>query len=544
VGVLALSLGCYSGLGSPAAGDGEMSGSDDGPREDSGESGDDGASACGETPMVAYTPMRRLSRREYEHSMLDLVGIAVDTTSFPPDESSSGFASNSSAPVAALTVEGYMNAAAGVAAQIDPLAILPCDPEALGHEPCARMFVETFGRRTYRRPLADDERDAITSLLLGKASATDFGAGVRLAVELMLQSPHFLYRPELAPAAGEPATPLSDFEVATRLSYLVWASGPDDALLDAAAAGELATTDGLVAQAERMLDDAKASRGIASFHEQWLGLTTLATLHKDTGAFPEFDPELRAAMYAETLAFVEDVVRDGDGSFASLFTAQSSWINEPLAAIYGIEGIVGPELRRVELPAAERGGILTQPSMLAVLSDSVRSLPPRAGKHVQAHILCNAIAEPPADVDTTPPEVAPGTSTREAWEMKTSPAQCGACHEHINPIGFAFLNYDPIGRWRDEDGGGSIDASGTLADVGTFANAVELGARIGESDKARACYVKHWLRYGLGRYEHERETCSTETVEHAFADADGDIDTLVRALITSPAFRHAGAPSQ
>jgi hypothetical protein len=533
--------GCYTGVASDEVAEGGSESDGDGVGEDEGSGSDDGVGACGEAPAVAYTPMRRLSRHEYENSVLDLVGVAPDTSSFPADENTQRFVSNNAAAVARLTVEEYMNAAAEVALALEPAQILPCDPDEAGHESCARAFAESFGRRAYRRPLASDEIDAIADLLLGKAALTTFADGVRLAVELMLQSPDFLYRPEHAPIAGEAAAPLSDFEVATRLSYLLWAAGPDDALLEAADAGELATADGIAAQAERMLDDPKAARGIASFHQQWLGLVDLPTLQKDTGAFPEFGPELRSAMQAETLAFVEDVVRgDGDGSFETLFTARHSWVNEPLAAIYGIDGITGPELRRVELPAGQRGGILTQPGSIAVMSAELIPMPPRVGRFVQLHLLCNQI-DLPNDVDAMAPEVDPDASTREAWEQKTSPAGCVECHGMLNPIGFAFLHYDAIGRWRDMDGAFPVDASGSLDSLGQFEDAVELGALVAQSEQARTCYVRQWFRYGLGRKEDAEEHCSTGTVTETFIDADGDIRMLVESLVTSDAFRFAGA---
>ena len=306
----------------------------------------DGAQDPEEAPEVGLGKLRRLTRAEYNNTVRDLLGDdSRPAAAFLPDDASAGYAANAHAPVSRLHVEEYMRAAERLAQDAAGRLGLwvSCDLEVSGAEAeaCARGFITSFGRRAYRRPLTRDEEDALLAVYAEKASDAGFAAGLQLVIQALLQSPHFLYRVELgalglgdeAAAAGE-VVPLTGYELASRLSYLLWASTPDDELLAAAESGALASPAGLEAQAARMLDDPRSQGGVVSFFSQWLELGELLTLQKDAAALPAWSSSLRASMYVETMMFADYVLRDGDGRLETLLTAPWSIVNGPLMEHY------------------------------------------------------------------------------------------------------------------------------------------------------------------------------------------------------------------
>ena len=346
LGGLLTVAGCYSGvdfgldpgLGPAGSGPGASGGSGDEP-DDDGDGDDtagDGEEACLDAGIGAQ-PLRRLTRSQYTNTIRDLIGVDSDVAqAFPPDERIGTFYSNGVAPVTDLVVEQYMGAAEELAAEADVDALLPCDPALDGEVECAHAFIDDFGRRAFRRPLRDTERAQMQDLY---AQGDDFDDGVARVLEAFLQSPYLLYHVELGrPAAdGEAMAALTGYEVASRLSYFLWDSMPDPELLDAAEVGELDSADGVRDQAERLLDDPRSAVTIASFHLQWLGVDRLEELDKDAELFPDFDEALAQAMKAETAAFADYVIRQGDGSLRTLLTASFSVFDDPaLAELYGV----------------------------------------------------------------------------------------------------------------------------------------------------------------------------------------------------------------
>jgi hypothetical protein len=399
--------------------------------------------------------------------------------------------------------------------------------------------------RAFRRPLEPAEREALVGLFELGRTDVGFAEGIRLVIQAALQSPQFLYHLELGLPApdGEDVVALGGYELASRLSYFLWDSMPDDELLTAAGDGGLDTPQALREQAERMLDDPRAGDAIASFHHQWLHLDGLAHLEKNAEAYPAFDPALRDAMAQETTRFADWVIRADDGRLETLLTASYSFVDGPLFALYGIEA---PADHDPSLPLAldptQRAGLLTQPSVLATHAHADQSSPVHRGKLVRENVLCTPLAPPPPEVDVVPPPVDPNATTRERFDQHRSDPTCAGCHELIDPLGFGFEHYDGIGAWRDTDAGKPVDATGQVVateDIdGAFDGAVELAQRLAQSEQVRTCVAEQWFGFAFGRPPAEADACSFDTMAVAFAESDHDIRELLLALVMTDAFRH------
>lgn len=510
----------------------------------------DGPLACDSAALhPGESPARRMTRFEYNNTVRDLLG---DTTApadaFPADEVSGIFNNQASTLVVTeLLAEGYMEAAESLAkkATLDVGALTGCDAAATGEDACGAQFIDSFGKRAFRRPLDSEGRALLKGVFDAAKAQWDYPTAVRLVIEAALQSPRFLYRIEFGmPDPGaEGAVKLDDYEVASRLSYLLWGSMPDDALLDAAGKGELRTKDQIAAQARRLLGDPKARDVIENFHEQWLGLGKLDTVDKDTTTFPSYTPALKTAWRAETMAFVSDVILDGDGSVETLLTAPYTMMNADVAAYYGVSsGPTGSAFERVDLDPDQRAGLLTQPSILAVNAHADQTSPVHRGKFVRERLLCEPISPPPPNVKAVPPPVDPDATTRERFAQHSTDPACSGCHHLMDPIGFGFEHYDGIGKWRDQDQGLPVDAGGEVIgsqDVnGTFDGAVELAKRLGQSEEVRSCVVKQWFRYGQGRPVTAEDACTMAALQTTFAAANYDIRELLVALTQTDAFRY------
>ena len=496
------------------------------------------------------TPFRRLTRDEYDNTVRDLLG---DTTrparEFPPDETIGGFGSGTA--VSLLQTEQYLAAAEQLAANAvtDLPALLPCDPAAVGEDACARTFIEDFGLRAWRRPLAASEVDRLVDLYAATKPLDGFAASIELVVAAMLQSPHFLYRVELGSpleGGGGAVVPLTEHEVATRLSYLLWNSMPDDELLAAASRGELADADTVEAHARRMLRDPRAHGATQNFFLQYLGLAGLEDVSKDATLYPEWSPAVARKMRREALAFVDHVLWEDDARFETLLTGSFTFVDADLAAVYGIDGVTGTDFVRVELDPSQRAGLLTMPAVLAMQSNGNQSSPVYRGKFVREQLLCQHLPSPPDGLVVAPPDPAPGLTTRERFDQHRVDPSCSSCHQLMDPLGFGFERYDAIGLWREtENGGLAIDDSGEVMGTtdadGAFEGAAELAERLSQSTQARECFATQWFRYGLGRAETEADDCTLAEVHRAFEATDGDVLETIVAITRTAAFRHRRA---
>lgn len=380
-----------------------------------------------------------------------------------------------------------------------------CKPAAAGEEDaCAKRIISTLARRAFRRPVT--EADLVKPLGFyrqGRAGGS-FDTGVEMALASVLVSPEFLFRIERDPAGAAPGTAykLSPFELASRLSFFLWSSSPDDELLDAAARGDLGRPAGLERQVRRMLADARSQTLASNFAGQWLYLRNLASISPDMRLFPDFDDNLRQSFRRETELFFESIQRE-DRSVLDLLNARYSYLNERLAKHYDIPGIYGSRFRRVEFPAGSiRGGLLGQGAILTVTSYATRTSPVLRGKWVIENLLGVPPPAPPPNVPALP-EKASGTKFKSIRERmsahRTNPA-CFGCHQLIDPPGFALENFDAVGRWRDLEEGNRVDAAGGLPDGSKFDGVAGLRqALVARPELFAHTFTEKLLTYALGR---------------------------------------------
>lgn len=474
-------------------------------------------------------------------------GFADPTAEFPPDSRPEGFNydTHEGGVVTSVHVDAHLEAVEGLAelATSAPARLLPCEPSAEG---CAEAFVEAFGRRAFRRPLDAAERARYLALF---EAGDDFADGMSLAIQGMLVSPHFLYRTEIGEPQGDGTWVLTPFEVASALSYTFWGTMPDEALLEAAAAGQLATPDQREAQARRLLEDPRARELVGTFGLMWIGGHNVLGATKKPSAFPGFDNATRDAMAAETRRFVGHVVFEGSGTLEELFTADYTFANETLADLYALPGATGDALQKIAYTHGRRAGILGHGSLLATTAHSDQTSPIRRGLLVRQQLLCQELGAPPPNAGGVP-EVDPDATTRERFRQHTDDPFCYACHQYIDDVGFGFEHFDPVGAWRETDNGAPIDASGNMNDIegmGTdtdapYAGLPELAQLLAASDAARGCFTTQVYRFALGLEEGGADGCHIEDLHADFAGAGYDVQSLLVALVRSPAFVTRQAP--
>ncbi len=545
--------GCYVGRdASSPSGDGQ--GADDAggsgsPMSGSG-SGDDGGGVaqCADGPSPGLSPIRRLTRFEYDATIEHLLGDSTHPAAAFPQEGGSGFDNNANViSVSPLHAEKYMDAAEGIAARAteDLASLLPCDPAAVD-DACIGDWLEEFGEKAWRRPLDAVERAELLAFYQDAREKYDVREAVSLVLQTMLQSPNFLYRVEFGlPSAGANVVQLTDWEMATRLSYLLWGSMPDDELFAAARAGELAEPAQIEAQARRMLEQPRARAMLLHFHEQWLDYGEIDQVSKDAELFPDFGPDIAAAQRAEIDAFIEHVVFEGDGTVESLLTAPYTFVDDALADFYGLPLPGGVGLQRVTPTDRAVSGVLTKGAVMSVQAKPHETHPIARGVFVREQLLCTIPPPPPEGVEIVPPAVDPNATTRDRYEQHRNDPTCAGCHHLFDPLGFALENYDATGRWRLLENGLDIDASGelTATDVnGAFVGPAELGARLATSQMVHDCITTQWFRYGYGRTESpDVDACSLAQLRQRFADGGFDIKELLVALTQTDAFLYRPA---
>lgn len=501
------------------------------------------ASACATGLDAGVTPLTRLTSQQYQNSVRRLLGVDIDVDSLSgADERGGAFVANVSASIGELVVEQYKAGAEAAAAMADLPSLLPC---ATQDEACARQFIVEVGARAYRRPLTEAQ---ISALLGVFAVGDDFQGGVRLVLEAILQSPHFIYHVEDYSDPGQPVRPLDGYSLAARLSFALQNTIPDDELFQAGASGELLDPVSLRAHAERLIQTEEGGVTIADFHTQWLGLSELERASKDEALFPDFDDAMKRDMLSETRRFADYVVRYGDSRFETLFNAPYTFLEGSLFELYGIaEPPAHDPLAPLALTQEERGGLLTQAAYLALHSHANQSSPILRGTHVRESLLCQTLPDPPPDVDDTPPTLDPDATTRERFAQHTEDAACAGCHALIDPIGLGFENYDAIGRFRREENGQPIDASGEVLGLGsagqTFDGVRQLSQLIATSPQAQDCMATQWFQYLLSRPEHPADACSSESARAAFEGSDFNIRELILSIVTSDSFRHTKGQS-
>lgn len=549
--LLSLTGACYRGV------DTQASGAADGGGSDAGESGAEDPYCEADAMPGPMTQFVRLTHGQYDNTVRDLLGVQDrPSAAFLADTAVKGFTNNADQLVVNdRLARDYRRAAEAIAA--DLLADTPrlsgvvgCEPAA-DPMPCVDEFIDRFGRRAFRRPITADEHAAFVDIYARGAGlyegGTAFEQGIALVIETMLQAPSFLYRVELStPGPDDAVVALDGWEIAARLSYMLWNSMPDDALLDAAEAGELDDAAGIEAHARRLLADARAADPVQDFHSQWLRMDRYSNISKDPDLFPDFDAETPASMAAETREFFRSLILEQDATFADLMTSRSTFVDDRLARIYGLAGSFGDTLTPVEVDPATRAGFLTHPGFLAANAYFGESSPIHRGTFVQRQVLCTEIPDPPPGVDLQlPPADENIRTTRQRVEQHTSPEQCAPCHAMINAPGYAFENFDAMGTLRSVDNGEPVDtvASFTNPDgtAMSFTGAVDMIEQLATSDVAKRCYSTQWFRYASARAETSADTCTLDGLHEAMLAQDYDVQELLVALTQTASFRFRAA---
>jgi hypothetical protein len=428
-------------------------------------------------------------------------------------------------------------------------AVVGCMPSAAG---CRDQFIDSFGMRAFRRPLSSTEQARYRAIFDRGAelvaSGDAFRDGVQVTLQAILQSPKLLYRIEAGDGTSDAAgAKLTPFELATRLSFMLTGTTPDAELLAAARSGALSTPDQIATQARRLVSAPGFEERALSFHERWMQLDELGSLAKDTMAFPSFSADLVSSMRSETTRFVKAVALEGTGTVSALLTSRFGFVDQRLAALYGLQGNFGADLVRVEhAPGSPRLGLFTQASFLAGHSSSSSGTSPiLRGVFLLRRLACVNIPEPPPGAANQEPAMQPATeirTTRDYFTWKTSMPACAGCHHTlINPTGFAFEKFDGLGQWRETDRGAPIDASGTLR-LGSkdlaFQSAGELLEALAQEPQVQACYAKNWLQFAYGRREAQGDLRGLGLAAQRLQAGNLSIRDLAVALTERPAFNH------
>jgi hypothetical protein len=532
-----LGAGCYEGLS--AAPGGVVGGTTSDPDEDaaSGSSGDaddvdddgdpgDAACAPGEVG-ITHSPLRRLTVTQLGYTLQDLLGTSVADEealadlAMVSDGDAGGFAATTAAP-SGQEVRTFLWLAEELAARfVAQPGAAGCDMQARS---CAESFAAEFGRRAFRRPLDDRELADLLAVYDSIAAEYDRRTAFETLVMAILASPNLLYLEEPAhvDAPQEALVPLQSYAVASRLSYFLWSSMPDDALLDAAAAGDLDSVDGVEDHARRMIADGRFQRTVRSFHGQWLPLEGLAGVERDD---PVWTNSLKAAMHEETLRFAESIYLDG-GDLDALFTARYTFVDDELAAFYGIAPPAEP-FGRVEWDEGPRLGVLTQASFLAASNPLYPEI--HRGLFVREHVLCDDVAELPFDEIPEP-----------AGETRLDDPVCRGCHIAMDSIGLGFTGFDGLGRYTGADGAGELLEYGRPLPkdaAGAFEGVAELAHRIAGTSNVAWCVGTHWSRYATGRRDTAADACALDAFADRLVESEGDLQQLLIDIATSRWFR-------
>jgi mono/diheme cytochrome c family protein len=439
--------------------------------------------------------------------------------------------------LASVTITGPV-AAAGPGDTASRRRIFTCRPASPEQEaPCAKEIVSTLAKRAYRRPVTDEDLQTLLTFYNTGRAEGGFEVGIQRALERVLVSPYFLFRAERDP--GAPAGRISDLELASRLSFFLWSSIPDDALIDVGARNALHEPAELERQVKRMLADPRASALVDNFASQWLFLRNVDAAAPDPRVFPDFDEALRRAMRRETELFVHDVLAN-DRSVRELLTADYTFLNERLARHYGVAGVYGDHFRRVSIAGTPRRGLLGHASLLTVTSYAHRTSPVLRGKWMLDNLLGSPPPPPPPDIPALQETNKTGKALtmREAMEQHRANPSCASCHARMDPLGFALENYDAVGRWRTQAANTPIDASGTLPDGTRFDGARGLiDAILRRPDAFATTVIERLMTYAIGRGIEHFDAPAIRAIRRDAAAQDYRFSAIVLGIVKSVPFQ-------
>jgi hypothetical protein len=504
---------------------------------------------CSQVEPFRRVTIRRLNRAEYNNTIRDLVGVDFQPADdFPADDVGYGFDNIGDVlSIPPVLMEKYLDAAETIMERV--FADETLRAQILVHQPTEdvdrreafRRNLTDFARRAFRRPPTEQELERLFSLTSDLfRSGAELEEITRSVFAAVLVSPQFLFRIEGFDAEANTPQPLSDWELASRLSYFLWSSMPDDELFDLAEAGRLNQPEVLEAQVRRMLADPKSRALVDNFAGQWLQLRDLDRLSPDPEQFASFDEPLREAMRRETELFFETIIRE-DLSILDFLSADFTFVNERLARHYGLDDISGDEFRRVDVPEGRRG-VLTQASILLITSNPTRTSPVKRGKWILENVLAQPPPPAPPDVPELEDEGELLGSLRERMEQHRANPACAVCHQTMDVLGFGLENFDAVGAWRDRDGRFEIDSSGTLPGGAEFQGAGEM-MEILIDQKREAfcrCLTEKMLTYALGRGLDAADRCTVKGVAEALPEKDYRFSALATAIVLSDQFRMQG----
>ena len=507
---------------------------------------------CGAASRPGRVTMRRLNKTEYNHTVRDLTGLDLQLAKdFPSDDVGNGFDNIGDVlSLPPILMEKYLDAANQIAMAVvkNEAALNQVFPQTASDEKnldevveVARANASSFAMRAFRRPLDTEESERLLNLMRAAWAANASKEEIiQATLTAVLASPHFLYRVEDDDPADfvDGVRPLNDFELASRLSYFLWSSMPDERLMQLAGEKKLHTTEQLNAEVDRMLADPKSLALVENFAGQWLQLRDLEALSPDPVKFAAFDAKLRKSMRRETELLFTNILKE-NRSILELLSADYSFVDARLAKHYGIEGVSGDEFQKVDLQGKRRG-MLMHGSILLLTSNPTRTSPVKRGKWV----LENLLAEPPPPPPPNVPElgatgVTLGTLRQQMEQHRENP-NCAVCHVKMDAVGFGLENFDAIGSWRDADGRDKIDPSGTLPGGRKFNGPLDLVQILVEDKKAEfsRCVTMKMLTYALGRGLGVADRCTVSSIVNKLAEEEYRFATLVKSIVTSQPFTY------
>lgn len=488
--------------------------------------------------------LRLLTRQEYQNTVNDLLGLSVNlVNSMPAENRVDGFdnyvADNL---VTGIRADAFHSQALAVAKQAVTQSwskIVPCSTQDTA---CARQFIQTLGKKAYRRPLSASEQDDYLKLFGGNS----FSAAVEIAIGRMLASPHFLYRSELGTLQSDGSYRLTPYETASVLSYLYLGSMPDDALFGAADQNKLSTPQELDDQAKRLIGTARAREQVGNFVGQWLLSTSPYALpDKDPKAYPRFTADVKLSMSNELIRFFNHVAFDSTQKFPELFNANYAVVNRTLADYYGLAGQSGTNYATVSVPDGTRTGIMTLGAVLSRYANSNESHPFKRGGFVYKRLLCDDLPFPANAGIVKAPKVDPNATTRERFDFHSKSGEvCWSCHKFIDAPGFAFENYDGAGQYRATENGRAIDTSATVLGVETFteaeqvtvANLNDLSKVMASSARAAECVPRQYYRYATGKRESDEDMCALGAYLDSYNASGRSLKNMMTGIVTTPGF--------
>lgn len=535
-----VAAGCDGSIGGNDAAGGA------GPGPNNGAGNSSGGSVVGNDPNAAGPrPLYRLTRREYNNTVRDLLGDSTRPADEFPEDRDRAFLFRRAGAVATQDADLLRSTAEALAATAmkTPSSVLPCEASS-GEDACAAKFITDFGKRAYRRPLSTDETMRLSALYQNARTTLKmtFNEAITTLLEGMLQSPAFLYHwenPYEAPKLSGAYVQLGTYDVASRLSYFIWGSMPDQALFDAAAGGQLVSDADIAAQARRMLADDKAKDAATAFFREWLEIDQLGPIPKDAKEYPDYNEELKTALVQGTEAFARNVLFESGGKLETLLSADYTFSNQAIGKVYG-NGATGSAVTKTTLDTSQRLGLLMEPAFLALTGSPDGSNPVKRGKAVYTKLLCGVLPPPPPNVPPAKPASEGGTTRQRFTEHDQNECARG-CHMLMDPIGYAFEHYDGIGRYRTMDNGQPVDSTGTINLDGVdhpFKDAVDLTRALSTSATVRDCFSKQWFRFAVGRDETDLDAPSLASIATAFATNQFDMRDLAPAVAASRSFRY------